>query len=177
MKRDDSSSTSPSGRRNAARRPNGPGLPKPGSMPPRRAWLLFIGILFANYLIMRTFFPGADAPITIPYTVFKQEVQKGNVKSIYSQGASIEGRFGEAVTWPPKDSKGEQRRPGAVLETPSRTAREFTTTLPAFVGPGLEQLLTDNKVEISAVPIQQGSLLGTLLYGFGPALLLIGFYV
>jgi cell division protease FtsH len=32
-------------------------------------------------------------------------------------------------------------------------------------------------VEISAVPIQQGSALGTLLFGFGPALLLIGFYV
>ena len=50
--------------------------------------------------------------------------------------------------------------------------------MPAFVDPGLEQLLIDNGVEISAVPIRTGgSPLATLLFGFGPALLLIGFYV
>jgi len=62
-------------------------------------------------------------------------------------------------------------------DTPSRTAQTFTTTLPAFVDPGLEQFLISNKVEISAVPIQSGSAWATLIYGFGPALLLIGFYV
>jgi cell division protease FtsH len=42
----------------------------------------------------------------------------------------------------------------------------------------LEAFLIDNKVEISAEPIQEGgSPWVTLLFGFGPALLLIGFYV
>jgi cell division protease FtsH len=61
---------------------------------------------------------------------------------------------------------------------PPRDVRNFTTTLPAFVDPGLEGFLIQHHVEISAEPIQQGrGFLGTLLYGFGPALLLIGFYV
>src|SRR5262249_20674928 len=34
-----------------------------------------------------------------------------------------------------------------------------------------------HNVEISAVPIQQGSAWSTLLFGFGPAILLIAFYV
>ena len=52
----------------------------------------------------------------------------------------------------------------------------FTTTLPAFVDPGLEAFLIEHKVEISAEPIQRGnSPLATLIFGFAPALLLIGF--
>src|SRR6185437_3757306 len=47
-----------------------------------------------------------------------------------------------------------------------------------FVDPGLEKLLIDIKVEISAQPIQEGgSSWTTFLFGFGPALLIIGFYV
>ena len=61
---------------------------------------------------------------------------------------------------------------------PPEPAETFTTTLPAFVDPGLEQFLIDHKVEISADPIEEGgSVLATVLYGFGPAALLIGFYV
>jgi cell division protease FtsH len=157
-----------------------PGKPNPpgqGKLPPRRAWLLFLIVLFGNYLVMRVFFPDADAPVTVPYTVFKEEAAKGNVKSIYSQGASIEGRFAAPVTWPPQAGDEADKRPGALVEPKPRTASTFTTTLPAFVDQGLEQFLINNKVEISAVPIQSGSALGTLLFGFGPALLLIGFYV
>jgi cell division protease FtsH len=155
--------------------PGQPNAPEPNKMPPRRAWLLFIVILFANYLVAKTFFPDADAPLTVPYTVFKQEVAKGNVKSIYSKGASIEGRFAAPVTWPPANDK--EPPPGPLRDAPSRTAGTFTTTLPAFVDPALEQFLINNKVEISAVPIQSGSLWGTFLYGFGPAILIIAFYV
>jgi cell division protease FtsH len=154
-----------------------PGPGKQANLPPRRAWLLFLLVLFGNYFVMRLFFPDTDVPVTVPYTVFKDEAAKGNVKAIYSQGASIEGRFAAPVTWPPQGAKQEERRPGSLLESPPRTSATFTTTLPAFVDPGLEQFLIGNKVEISAVPIKNGSALGTLLFGFGPALLLIGFYV
>jgi len=52
------------------------------------------------------------------------------------------------------------------------------TTLPAFADPGLERFLIDNNVEISAEPFDEGGNgLSTLLYGFGPAVLLIAFYV
>ena len=58
----------------------------------------------------------------------------------------------------------------------SPTVTIFTTTLPSFVGPGLEAFLIDHTVEISAKPIQVGgSLWATLLFSFGPGLLFIGF--
>lgn len=155
-------------------------------MPPRRTWMVFVIIMLVNYVIVSLLFPGPGDAVTVPYTIFKQEVAKGNVASIYSQGASIEGRFASPVTWPPEESKeadSAQTEPsgfgflGGRTSPPSRTSQTFTTTLPQFVGPGLESFLIANKVEISAVPIQQGSGLATLLYGFGPALLIIGFYV
>ena len=77
--------------------PTGPGQ---RSIPPRRAWLTFVALLIINYVVVRALFPGEDAGVTIPYTAFKDEVAKGNVQAIYSQGASIEGRFKSAVTWP-----------------------------------------------------------------------------
>ena len=159
------------------------------SMPPRRIWLVFLAILLVNFLVTRFFFPSSDA-ITVPYTVFKDEVAKGNVASIYSQGASIEGRFATPVTWPPASESpaapGSEPEPAKDDAAPGgpllfrrepRTSSTFTTTLPAFVDPGLEAFLIEHDVEISAVPIQSNSPWSTLLYGFGPAVLLIGFYV
>jgi cell division protease FtsH len=142
------------------------------AMPPRRMWLTFLVIIALNYAAMRWLFPGPDAAITVPYTAFKAQVAKKNVEKIYSKGASIEGRFREAVTWPPPDRKLD---PEAGGDEP-RTAKTFVTTLPAFVDPGLERFLIDHDVEISAIPIQ-GSPWSTLLFGFGPAVLLIAFYV
>lgn len=177
MKRDDNQSLPTPSQQTNNTRPGEAAPPGQMKVPPRKAWFFFLLILLANYLVAKMFFPGADAPVTVPYTVFKQEVAKGNVRSIYSQGASIEGRFLTSVTWPPPDARDSGSGSGLRAEAPSRTASTFTTTLPAFVDPGLEEFLIDNKVEISAVPIQSGSLWATLLYGFGPALLLIGFYV
>lgn len=146
-------------------------------LPPGKTWLWFMILLFANYLLVKTYFPGAEAPVQVPYTVFKQEVGKGNVKSIYSKGVNIEGRFVAPVTWPPAAGADAARRAAPGPVGPSRSAHNFTTTVPAFVDPGLEQFLINSKVEISAVSPQEGSGWATLLYGFGPALLLIGFYV
>ena len=166
-------------------RPGAPQTPaQPPKMPPRRTWLTFLVILGLNYLLVRTLFPSTDEGITVPYTAFKQQVAGGNVEAIYSKGASIEGRFREAVTWPPPDMQKaaveaakKSRFPLFAQPPEPRSADTFLTTLPAFVDPGLEQFLIDNKVEISAIPIQSGSPLATLLFGFGPAILIIAFYV
>src|SRR6476619_1536946 len=165
-----------------------PGDAKSGSqakMPPSRTWLWFVIVLLANYLIVKFLIPGPGAPVTIPYTFFKEEVAKHNVKAIYSQGESISGRFASPVTYPPAEEKNAAS--GSKSEKPSqlgparavpKTSTNFTTTLPSFVGPGLEGFLIENGVEISAKPIEEGgSLISTLLFGFGPALLFIGFYV
>ena len=83
----------------------------------------------------------------MPYTFFKEDVRAGNVKSVFSQGDKMEGTFKEPVTCPPEGE--ESSEPGS---TPSGT---FTTTLPSFVDPRLEEFLIDNGVEISAEPVQE----------------------
>jgi cell division protease FtsH len=141
-------------------------------MPPSKTWLWLLGILLANFLLVWLYKPGAEAPVTVPYTLFKEEVGKGNVKAIYSRGETVTGRFAMPVTYPPAGEK------SAAPGSEPQTASHFMTTLPSFVGPGLEAFLIDHRVEISAKPIQEGgSPWMTLLYGFGPALLFIGFYV
>ena len=139
-------------------------------MPPARTWLWFALILLANILIVSFLFPGPEAPVEVPYTVFKEEVRAGNVESVFSQGDTVEGMFKEPVTYPPEGE--ESSEPDS---KPSRTSETFTTALPSFVDPGLEELLIDNGVEIMAEPIEQSrGWLQTLLFGFGPALLWSG---
>ncbi len=140
----------------------------PAKIPPGRTWLAFLFILLANYLLMRFLFPSPEA-LVVPYTLFKEEVGKGNVEAVYSRGEAIEGRFKTVVILPPS---------GTAPFSESRSVTTFKTTLPAFLGPGLEALLIDHGVEISAKPIQSGnSPWATLLIGFGPAILIIAFYV
>jgi cell division protease FtsH len=155
-------------------------------MPPRRTWLWFVLVLLANYLLVRLLMPSPDAPVTVPYTLFKEEVRKGNVEAIHSQGETITGRFAAPVTYPPAAEQStapssEPQTAGEQNTAPSgqpQTVSTFTTTLPSFVDPGLEAFLIDHKVEISAKPIQEGgSLWATLFFAFGPALLFIALYV
>src|SRR5256885_7435433 len=158
-----------------------PGGASPGNgglfkMPPRRTWIWFLALLVANFVLLRFLRPGGEQSITVPYTLFKEEVQKGNVESIYSRGDTLTGRFKAPVTYPPP---GEKAAPNvsASLASP-KNAKAFASTLPAFVDPGLEKFLIDNHVEISARPIEEErSPIATAIYGFGPALLLIGLYV
>ena len=175
----DSTNTTERNPRPSGSPPDGPrrasGPDRQSTMPPRRTWLWFALILLANFLLVRLLFPGPEAPVAVSYTFFKEQVREGNVEAIYTRGDSVEGRFEKPVTYPPK---GEQ-----VSETGStqpRTSETFTTVLPSFVipDPALEQFLIDNGVQITAEPIQEGtSLWQTLLFAFGPALLLIGGYI
>ncbi|MDB5881197.1 MAG: hflB1 [Ramlibacter sp.] len=159
-----------------------PKLTRP-TLPPRKYWPWFVFILLVNYLLMSYLFPPGDAPVTVPYTVFREEAGKNNVSAIYSRGTTIEGRFRAPVTWPtPEDIKqaGPTSARSAIdrrLLPPARTSSHFETELPTFFDRDLEPFLIQHNVEISAVPIQQASAWATLLYGFGPAVLIIAFYV
>src|SRR5213079_1964146 len=113
---------------------------------------------------------------TVPYTVFREQVAKGNVSAIYSRGNTIEGRFNTPVTWPTQEDIKQAGKPPLrspidrhLLPAP-RTSGHFTTELPTFFDRDLESFLIGHSVEISAVPIQQGNAWSTLIYGFGPAL-------
>jgi cell division protease FtsH len=147
-------------------------------MPPRSSWLWFIMILVVNYLLVRSLFPTDSAEVS--YSFFKEQVQDDNVQAIYSRGDTLTGRFIKPVVYPKEKEKEKEpnKNPDSVLAAKPREVQSFTTTLPAFVDPGLEALLIEHGVEINAEEITQGgNPLWTFLLGFGPALLIIGFYV
>ena len=150
--------------------PKTPAGGKPGrSMPPLRTLTWFLLIILVNFLIARFLFPHTESS-TVPYTLFRDQIIKKNVAAIYARGDRITGHFRAPITFPEKPDSASGATPKKITS--------FATTLPSFVGPDFESLLITNGVEISAEPIDEGgSPLSTLLYGFGPALLIIIFYV
>ena len=92
---------------------NGAGASRPGNpakMPPGRVWMWFAIALLLNYTVMNVFMPNPDAPVTVPYTLFKEEVTKRNVERIYSRGESLTGQFRTPVTYPgPADTAADAK--------------------------------------------------------------------
>ena len=115
--------------------------------------------------------------MTIPYTTFKDEVAKGNVQAIYSQGASIEGRFKSAVAWPPPASAAASAPRGLLAPAEPRPADVVHDDAADLRRPGPRDLpdRPQGRDPRRADPAAAAS--ATLLFGFGPALLLIAFYV
>jgi cell division protease FtsH len=141
--------------------------------PSGRVWVWLLGILLLNYILGRFFFPNPDAPAMVPYTLFKEEVSKGNVSEVFSKGTSVTGKFKNTVTYTP-----EQGPAALKATTDTIQVTNFNTELPAFIDPGLEKLLINNNVIIRAEPIGDGgNPLLSFLIMFGPALLIIGFYI
>jgi len=144
---------------------------------PQPWWLIFLVLMMANYVVTRVLFP-EPSWITIPYTLFKQQVAAGNVEGVISMGDSIEGSFKTDVTYPetsPAPSAGAPAAPPTDQVKP-RTSKRFKTQRPAFADPGLETLLEEKGVVIGALD-ENGSSWFKLLVGFGPTLLLIAAFV
>jgi cell division protease FtsH len=135
--------------------PQNPNDATPGSprVRPKSWWLIFPALLLANYLLVRVFFPEPSS-VTIPYTVFKAQVQAGNVQDVTSVGDSIQGTFKTGVTYPPDAA------PAPIANAPAsrpsdrpmpRTSTTFRTQRPIFADPGLETLLEEQAVVITAL--------------------------
>lgn len=109
---------------------------KPGtpSLPPRKYWPWLFLVLLLNYMLVTALFPKPGNPLTVPYTVFREQVTQGNVLAIYSRGTTIEGRFQSPVTWPtPEEVKQAGQTPPRTpldrrLLPPPRTSLYFTTS-------------------------------------------------
>jgi cell division protease FtsH len=168
-----SSNTAPK-QEQPARRPN-------WSFPGGSIWLIFLVVLALNYLLGKNLFPDPSAPANVSYTLFKKEVEKSNVSEIYSKGLSVTGTFKNKVTvlktdMQPADSVGLQRL--QKNEEDTITAKTFATELPSFLDNGLESLLIKKGVVIRSAPIQEErNPILSFLVMFGPALLIIGFYI
>lgn len=153
-----------------------PGQNQKWQWPSARIWFWIFGILALNYFLGKYFFPGNDTAVTVSYTLFKEQVGKGNVEEVFAQGLSISGKFREPVTIPAR--KEDAEAPAIGGNNKPVEAKNFTTQVPSFIDPGLEKLMTDHDVVIRAQPLEEnGNPLISFLIFFGPALLIILFYV
>ena len=137
-------------------------------IPRSRAFIAFlVGLLAVNLLISFLTSGPEDRP-RVPYQpFFKAQVTANNVKEISSKEDSIEGELKSEATYdPPGDDK------------PVKVTK-FKTEVPAFIDPAaITTLLAQHGVVINAESPDSGrSLIGSLLLGFLPTLLLIGFFV
>ena len=136
--------------------------------PRSRAFLAFlVGLLAINLLL--SFLTGGPAERRqVPYQpFFLEQVEAGNVQEISSREDSIEGELKRPATYdPPSDGGPEQ-------------IDRFETQVPAFIDrASLTRLLTEQEVVINAEPPDTGrSFWLTLLLGFAPTLLLVGFFL
>ena len=137
-------------------------------IPRSRTFIAFLlGLLAVNLLISFLTGGAPDRP-RIPYQpFFVSQVQNQNVSEISSKGDSIEGTLKNETTYdPPGDAKPVK-------------VKNFKTEVPSFIDHGqLTTLLTQAGVTINAESPDSGrSLIGTLLIGFLPWLLIIGFFI
>src|SRR4051812_28515304 len=151
--------------------PDGRGAPPPPKQPmiPRSRTLIafLLGLLAVN-LVISVLTSGAPDRPRVPYQpFFVNQVQAQNVSEISSKGDSIEGQLKNETNYDPPGSD----KPFSV--------KNFKTEVPSFVDHGqLTTLLTQAGVTINAESPDSGrSVLGTLLIGFLPWLLIIGFFI
>jgi cell division protease FtsH len=129
--------------------------------------MIVLSLLALNYIIMALFAPGKEPSVRIPYNpTFLEQVDKGNVERVSSEGATLDGEFKDEIRYPDNEAK---------------PARNFETEIPSWVlyqGGGLNDTLIAKDVEISAEPINDGrGLFASLILGFGPVILLVGLLI
>jgi cell division protease FtsH len=127
---------------------------------PRRFITILVALFVLNWLIVAVFAP-PENKIKVPYNpTFLTEVRSGNVKEISASGDTVDGEFKKEVTY--KDDK----------------ATRFETEIPTFANRRqLSSLLETQNVTINAEPPGERSLLETLLFSFGPTILLVLLFV
>ena len=151
-----------------ARSPSAP-TATPASRPPRARswwrWLLYAALLFAvNYTLVSFLAPGPSTQrVSVPYTLFDQQVQSANVSQITASGDTIQGTFKQPVSYTPTGAS------QAVQVT------TFATVQPTFSDPNLLTQLQQQGVIVNATSLDQSVPWWlNLLLSFGPTILLIG---
>jgi cell division protease FtsH len=137
-------------------------------IPRSRIFLAFLVGLLSINLLISFLTRGPEERRQVPYQpFFLAQVEAGNVLAISSREDSIEGELKRPATYDP---------PGEA--EPAQVDR-FETQVPAFIDRAdLTTLLTEQEVVINAEPPDSGrSVWLSLLLGFAPTLLLVGFFL
>ena len=135
---------------------------KPPMIPwsPRRFITILIALFVLNWLIVAVFAPPEDK-VKVPYNpTFLNQVRAENVKEISASGNTVKGEFKKKVTY--EDD----------------SATRFETEIPTFADRRqLSNLLETHDVVITAEPPGERSLLETILFSFGPTILIVLLFV
>ncbi len=140
--------------------PDGRGKPpqKPPMLPfSWRRFLVILLVLFGLNILLVNVFAPPEKRERIPYTpTFISQIKAGNVKEISSKGETLQGDFKNKV----------------------KSAKHFETEVPTFANTDqLAKQLADNGVTVNAKPPQERSFLQTVIFSFGPTLLIVGLLV
>jgi cell division protease FtsH len=153
-------------------------------------WIWWVALLILVGWNLWVLLPSQSQPkVSIPYSIFVEQVRAGNVSSVHISGGEITGKFVTAVAWPqptpsPMPTAGASPETGAIATpspqadaTPIPTYTEFQTTFPETEGdPNLIGQLEANRVEIDVAP-PPSPWLSALLSSALPLLLLVGLMV
>src|SRR5829696_228776 len=128
-----------------------------------RFWMVLLGLLVLNWVLSALLVRPPERT-EVAYTLFRAQVEAGNVASVTGIEDAIDGDFKNPVRVPVDDQTQEVTR--------------FSSRRPSFAADdNLWELLTEHNVEVSAEPPPGPSLLERILLGFGPTLLLVGLFV
>ena len=153
-----------------------PEVPQPGSA--IFWWIILIGLMVWNVAHL---WPKPVPEISVPYTVFLDQIRAGNVAQVQILGDKITGSFVKPLAWPQKK---QTPKPSAPSKTPAENVSsaapssytEFDTMFPTAIGdPSLLSLLEKHKVIVDVRPPASPWLLDLLANWF-PTLLLVGFF-
>jgi cell division protease FtsH len=151
--------------------PDGRGMPDPPARrPPHRSrWFvcLVVALLVLNFSSVLLARPAGQPRVNVPFSpYFVSAVRADRVASIASKGDTIQGTLKVAVRYLAHNR-----------QAPLTTL--FSTEVPTFWNDNqLTGLLQAHGVQINASsPTAGGTLLGSLLLGFGPTLLIVGLFV
>lgn len=131
--------------------------------PSKRVWKFILALLVVN-LIISAVVGGGDDHQRVPYTLFVEQIDEGNVAEVTSRGEDIQGIFTEPVIVPDGDDEQE--------------VEDFKTERPSFAEDDLLVRLIANDVVVNAKPIDDPTpFWQRLLLGLLPTLLLVGIFV
>jgi len=128
----------------------------------RLGWVVVAVLVILNWSIASQI--GKPEPkMSVPYSVFRQQLERDNVTAVVTRGDAIEGTLKQALRYPPDSTE------------PPET--EFTTVRPAIADDELMPLLLEKDVSIDSQAPPGRPLLTSIIVSIGPTILFVVLFV
>ena len=135
-------------------------------IPRRTFWAVVAVLMIVNWLVVFMALR-SEPPLQVPYSVFLEQVEDGNVIEVNATGDTIAGKFDSPVTYP------ESGQPDSTTDVVFQTERPFFAEQDDLLG-----LLRSNDVVVNANPLlRTRPAWQVALFSFGPTVLFVGILV